>query len=403
MGARLLQGDHGLDVDDDAGDRAAHVLLRVRRAQLQRLLEGHAIGHVAVERVVRRGLIGDEVWSEPAAHELGIHVRGVAEERDRQRLLRFDGLIGEAQGLVERICRDVHVGGLDTTLDAVRVDLDAERDAAGHGDGQRLGAAHTAEPGRQDEPPGKVGAVVLLTGGREGLVGALQDALRTDVDPAAGGHLPVHGKAERVEAPELVPVRPVGHQVCVGDEHAGRLGVRREDADRLAAGDEKRLVVAQTPQRRGDRVERLPAARRLAGAAVDDELVGSFRDLGVEVVVEHAQGGLLLPALAADLRAARCAHRARPCRLRGSCAVHVPPRFAWLWEAAGSRRLRRWPASTMTTEFGAFKRARTGSGPLDSFSGASAAEAAASECRGATERQATMLLQRTTAPGASEA
>ena len=91
----------------------------------------------------------------------------------------------------------------------MRVDLDAERDAAGHGDGQRLRAAHAAEAGGEHEPAGEVAAVVLLAGGGERLVGALQDALRADVDPAAGRHLPVHRQAQGVEAAELVPVRPV--------------------------------------------------------------------------------------------------------------------------------------------------------------------------------------------------
>ena len=245
-----------------------------------RFVERHAVGHVAVQRVVRRGLVGDEVGGEPAAHQLGIDVRGVAEQRDRQRLLRFDGLVGEAQRLVQSVRRHVDVRSLEAALDAVRVDLDAQRDAAGHRDGERLGAAHAAEAGGEDEPAGEIGAVVLLPGGREGLVRALQDALGADVDPAAGGHLPVHRQAQRIQAPELVPVGPVGHQVGVGDEHARRLGVGREHAHRLAARHEQRLVVAEAAQRRGDRVERLPAARRLAGAAVDDQLVGASATSG---------------------------------------------------------------------------------------------------------------------------
>ena len=43
----------------------------------------------------------------------------------------------------------------------------------------------------------------------EALVGALQDPLGADVDPRAGGHLPVHREAERLEAAELVPGRPL--------------------------------------------------------------------------------------------------------------------------------------------------------------------------------------------------
>ena len=79
----------------------------------------------------------------------------------------------------------------------------------------------------------------------EALVGALQDALRADVDPRPGGHLAVHRQAECLEPAELVPRRPVGHEVRVGDQHARRPLVGAEHADRLARLHEQRLVVAE--------------------------------------------------------------------------------------------------------------------------------------------------------------
>src|SRR5207302_11156182 len=48
-----------------------------------------------------------------------------------------------------------------------------------------------------------------------------------------------------------------------------------------------------------------------AGAAVHDEIVGPFRYLRVQVVHEHAQGGLLDPAFARPLWSPRRAHRSR--------------------------------------------------------------------------------------------
>ncbi len=86
-------------------------------------------------------------------------------------------------------------------------------------------------------------AVVVLAGGLgEGLIRALDDALRADVDPRACGHLAVHGEAERFQAAELVPVGPVGHEIRVGDQHTRRAGMRAEDADGLAGLHEQRLV-----------------------------------------------------------------------------------------------------------------------------------------------------------------
>jgi hypothetical protein len=130
----------------------------------------------------------------------------------------------------------------------------------------------------------------------EGLVGPLEDALRADVDPRPGGHLAVHRQAQRLQPPELLARRPVRHEEGVGEQHARRILVRREDADRLAAPDQQRLVVPEPPQLAHDRVERRPGARRPPAAAIDDEVLGALGDLGVEVVQQHPQRRLLLPA-----------------------------------------------------------------------------------------------------------
>ncbi len=53
-----------------------------------------------------------------------------------------------------------------------------------------------------------------------------------------------------------------------------------------------------------------PVAGRLARAAVDHQVVGPLGHLGVEVVHQHAQRRLLLPAAAAELEAPRGADRA---------------------------------------------------------------------------------------------
>ena len=291
---------------------------------------------------MRRGLVGDEVGGDAAADELGVDVGGVAAKGDGERLARRHRLVRQPERLVERVRRHVHVGGLEAPLDAVRVDLHAQRDAAGHGDGERLRAAHAAEAGRQDELAGQVGAVVLLPRGGERLVGALQDALRADVDPRAGGHLPVHGEPQRVQPAELVPVGPVADQVGVGDEHARRHVVGLEHADGLAALHEQGLVVLEAAQGADDGVEAVPVAGRLAGAAVHDELIRVLRDLRIEVVHQHAEGGLLLPAPAADLGAARRAYRPRS--RRGLCVHDAASLRGWLSGRAVSRAFWLHPA-----------------------------------------------------------
>ena len=55
------------------------------------------VGDVTVERVVRRRLIGDDVGSDPATHELGQHVGGIPFERDRSRGPCARGIVRRAR------------------------------------------------------------------------------------------------------------------------------------------------------------------------------------------------------------------------------------------------------------------------------------------------------------------
>ena len=76
----------------------------------------------------------------------------------------------------------------------------------------------------------------------EGLVGPLQNSLRANVDPAAGGHLPVHRETERFEPVELVPGAPLGHEVAVGDQDARGVFVGFEHRLRAATLNQQRLI-----------------------------------------------------------------------------------------------------------------------------------------------------------------
>ena len=59
--AHLLQLEHALDVARHGVERALDVCLGIALAQLQRGFQRHAAGHVAVQRIVRRGLVGENV------------------------------------------------------------------------------------------------------------------------------------------------------------------------------------------------------------------------------------------------------------------------------------------------------------------------------------------------------
>ena len=158
----------------------------------------------------------------------------------------------------------------------------------------------------------------------ECFVGALQDALCADVDPAARRHLAVHRQAAILEIAEALPRRPCRHEQRVGDEDARRPGMRAEDGDGFAGLDDQRLVVLEAMQSADDGVEGVPAASGATGAAIDHEIVGTLGDIGIEIVHQHAERGFLRPSFAGHRRAsgradmaAERAHRAAGARTIG--------------------------------------------------------------------------------------
>ncbi len=254
---------------------------------------------------MRRGLVGDDVDRDAAAQQLGQHGRAVARQPDRQRLPGGLRRQAQPQRVAEPVGHDVQVPGLDPPREPCRVHVDDQAHAVVQRDGQRLRAAHPAAPAGHGQRPGEGTAEPPRRHRRERLVGALQDALGADVDPGPGGHLPVHGQPGCLKPAELRPVRPVADQVRVGDEHAGRPLVGADHPDGLARLDQHGLVTAQLGQRPHHGVERGPRPRGPPGAAVDDEVIGPLGDLGVEVVHQHAQGGLGLPGPGGEGSAAR--------------------------------------------------------------------------------------------------
>jgi hypothetical protein len=256
-------------------------------------------------------LVGDEIGMPAAPHELGEDLRRIADERHGSTDALVPPTVDRGDRLVHVMRQLVDVARLQPAPCASFVHLDDQGRAAVHRDRQRLRAAHPAEAGREGRRPGQCAVEVLACRLRERLVRALDDSLGRDVDPGPGRHLAVHRQAGALELAERLPRGPVRHEVCVGDEHPRRVRRRAEDADRLARLDEERLVVLEPPELSDDGVERLPAAGGPAGAAVDDELVRLLGDLGIQVVHEHPQRGLLLPSLAGKLGASRRADGAR--------------------------------------------------------------------------------------------
>ena len=133
------------------------------------------------------------------------------------------------------------------------------------------------------------------------------------------------------ETAELVPVRPVGHEVGVGDQHPWRPFVGAHHADRLARLDEHRLVVLERGERAQHRPVRVPRTGGATGAAVDDEPVGVLGHLGIEVVLQHPIGRLLRPASTGQVGPARRADA-------GDGRAEIAERVTHVLQSAPARR-----------------------------------------------------------------
>ncbi len=131
-------GDHRLRHE-------SQVLVRVALPQRCRFLEGDLGRDVSRERVVRRGLVRDEVEPLAARHELGKHVRGIRSQRHGEWPPRRGGFAHPLERRIERGSLLVEVAGLEAAVDRALIDVDAEDGGARHRRSQRLRAAHPSE------------------------------------------------------------------------------------------------------------------------------------------------------------------------------------------------------------------------------------------------------------------
>ena len=131
------------------GDRVfdhLEVLKRVAFSQIRRLLDGQRRRDIAAQRIMRGGLVGDDVRREATADELRIDLGGIAANADRDRRLSLPSLLGELNRFIEAPGRLVEIARLEAAVDAVLIDLDDQRDAVVHAHREWLGAAHAAKP-----------------------------------------------------------------------------------------------------------------------------------------------------------------------------------------------------------------------------------------------------------------
>ncbi len=265
-----------------------------------------------------RGLIGHRIGTKAEVVELRELQRGISFISNRDGLAAASRTLDLEQRRFSRFGDSVEIAQLAPAFQAGAIDVNDQTDAAVHRNGQRLSAAHAADSGRQHHPAGKGPAEVAPPQLRERLVGALNDSLRADVDPRTRRHLAVHREPLCFEFAKDAPIRPLRDQIGVGDQHARRASVRFKNGNGLAALHDQRLVVLQPAQRANDRIEGLPRPCGAAVTAIDDQILGTFGNLGIEIVHQHAQCGFLRPTQASEFRTAR-----RPNRARARDCAHI--------------------------------------------------------------------------------
>ena len=225
--AERLEAEHGLDVGHAALRRGITKLLVPGWVGLRftPALERPAGRQVAMDEIVGRGLVGDEIGRVRAglhpAQDLGHQLGRVAEQahRDSAAGLRCGRRCGPARRRDRWPARrgNASAGESRCAIAGTRRPASTPR---------RKWPASGCAPPMPPRPavriqrPASAAAEVLAAGFHEGLVSALHDALAADVDPRAGRHLAVHHQALAIQFVEVLPGGPLRHKIRVGDEHA---------------------------------------------------------------------------------------------------------------------------------------------------------------------------------------
>ena len=292
---------HRLHMHLHAGARG--FLHRLRVGLLLGTPFGHAptLRQIAMHRIMRAGLVGDDIGLHAAPHQFGENIRRVADQAHGFRLTRLGPAVDHLKRLIKVACDLIKVSRALAELCPGLVAFHGQTARPGKDRRQRLRAPHAAKSPGQDPPTRQIAVVMLPSGLGKGLERALHDTLSADIDPRPGGHLAVHHQALAIELAEMIPVGPVRHEVGIGDQNPGRIRVGLEHTHRLARLHQQGLVRLQPFQRGDDLVEILPRPRRAPDAAINDQFMRVLGHVGVQVVHQHPHRRLGDPMLGTDL------------------------------------------------------------------------------------------------------
>jgi hypothetical protein len=126
---------------------------------------------------VRGCLVGQNVRNDAALSQFRNHVRAIPDEPDGNIFLFANRILQDAQRFIERGDHEIAVAGLEALLDALGIDVDAEKRRASHRCSKWLSSAHAAHAATHNQLAGQVAAEMLLSRGGKSLERSLHDAL----------------------------------------------------------------------------------------------------------------------------------------------------------------------------------------------------------------------------------
>ena len=211
--SQLLQGQHAFHMFSHGFKRAFAICLGIAFAQLGSLRHIEPLRNVAANRIVRAGLIRQQIGHHAAPREFGNHVRAISHQAYGSGFALANCVLQNAKSFVEIVHHHVAVAGLHTALDVLGVHVNSQKCSAIQRGSERLRATHSAEAAAGHELSSQIALKMFSRCRSKRFVGALQNSLGADVDPASGCHLAIHHQAGAVEFVEVLPVAPMSNQV----------------------------------------------------------------------------------------------------------------------------------------------------------------------------------------------
>ena len=247
------------------------------------------------------GLVSHDIRHHAHLDQLRFDLGAVADQSDRKGLFGGLGFLDPFQSLLQTVSFAVNIPVVDAFIDTGLIHLDTQHNRSGHGGRQGLSAAHAAIAAGQDKSAVQIAAEMFLAAGYEGFIGALQNTLRSDINPRSGRHLPEHNQAQFFQFAEFFPGSPVRYQMRIGDQHAWAVFECSENTDRFAGLNQQSFIIIQVFQTAHDGMVAIPVAGGLAGTAVNYQLFRFFGYLGIEIVFQHTHSRLAMPVLAGQI------------------------------------------------------------------------------------------------------